>query len=247
MSSDARTRGRSTAAAGLRGNPQTFMARRKIPCRTTRYLTTVRFETSSVARQRSSSWGHVLEAQVAQVALDAPRGVAVVGQRRGLAGAVVLGPAQPFRGGIGDRRARAHSVRTLAPAHLGERLLQPRLGRPLREVARRRTPTRRPGGPDPPLDLPAVGEAILRVPLRAAHAVDAIHVPGHRTGPVARYQIDTRHGQSRRHRLGHIRDTRLGRAMASHKQVGAKAADLQGRSGEGVEPSKRRATTPCRF
>jgi hypothetical protein len=50
-----------------------------------------------------------------------------------------------------------------------------------------------------------------------------------------------------RPRSAHIRDTRPLKPAQQPDQTGAKSSDLQGRSGEGVEPSKRRVATPCRF
>ena len=60
-------RGRSTAVIGFDGSPHTFIARRKIPCMTTRYLWIVRLETVRVAFQRSMAPARdVLEPQLAE-------------------------------------------------------------------------------------------------------------------------------------------------------------------------------------
>ncbi len=52
-------RGRSTSATGLRGSPHTFIARRKMPWRITRYFATLRLDSDSDANafQRSSRSG----------------------------------------------------------------------------------------------------------------------------------------------------------------------------------------------
>ena len=60
-------RGRSTAVRGFNGSPHTFIARRKIPCMTTRYLWIVRLETVRVAFQLlDGACGDVLEPQLAE-------------------------------------------------------------------------------------------------------------------------------------------------------------------------------------
>ena len=92
---------------------------------------------------------------------------AVVAQRRRLAAALVGDVAQVLGGRVGERRSGSNHARQRSTTGLVGYVARPRLGSPLREVARRRPPPLSPGGPDLRLDLPPVGQPVLRVPDRA--------------------------------------------------------------------------------
>ncbi len=135
----------------------------------------------------------VLEPELAQGADDQARRRAVVGERRRLAVAVVLSPPQPLGRRIRDRGSRLHHPRQLAAASLDEQIVQPCLGRALREPPSSRAAAAGPRRPDPALDLAPIGQPVLGVPLWSAPAIDAEDVAGDRL---------------QRPRLsGHIRDT----------------------------------------
>ena len=200
-SSETRMRGRSTAVIGFDGSPHTFIARRKIPCMTTRYLWIVRLETVRVAFQCSMAPALTSSSRSSPKARrGSANRVAVVGQRGGLAGPLVLGPAQPLGRGVGEGRAGPHHPREQSTACRGQQIVQPRLGAPLREVAGGRPTARRPRRADELLALAPVREPVLGVPLRPAAPLDAEDVArkwGSRGPPLAGYR--TRFS-------GHIRD-----------------------------------------
>jgi hypothetical protein len=101
---------------------------------------------------------------------------AVVGQRRGLDGAVVLDVAQELGRGVCEGRAGLHEAGERASPRLVEHISQPGLGGAPGVVAGGRAPALGPGRADPLLDLPAVRQAVLRVPRRAPRSVAPVDV-----------------------------------------------------------------------
>ena len=105
---------------------------------------------------------------------------AVVAQGRGLAAAVVLGVAQVFGGGVGERRAVARAGEGPAAGtveHVGSHCSASAVG----VVARRRAARSR-SGADPASAPGARREPVLRVPDAATLALDSKDVAGRALG-----------------------------------------------------------------
>jgi len=103
---------------------------------------------------------------------------AVVAQRRGPALVLVAQPLQVLLAGLGEGHPRAHHARQRPRARLAEDVAQPLLGRPARQRALRRVAATELRGADALLDLPAVCQAVRRVPDRPAPALAQVDVAG---------------------------------------------------------------------
>jgi hypothetical protein len=103
--------------------------------------------------------------------VDADRGAVVV-ERGAFALAVVLLPAKPLARGLRECSAGAHHPGQSPGPGLGQQLVEDGLGGAAGEVAGGRASAPRPGGTEAPLDLAAVGQAELDVPLWPARPLD---------------------------------------------------------------------------
>jgi excisionase family DNA binding protein len=97
---------------------------------------------------------------------------AVGAQGRRLAAAIVLDVPKPLARGLGERRIELLGARLGALARVVEGRAQPLLGAALRVVADRGRPRPVHAGPDPPLELAAVGQPVLGIPHGPMTAVD---------------------------------------------------------------------------
>ncbi len=123
---------------------------------------------------------------------------AVVAERRRLALAVLGDEAQPLLSRLRKgRTARSHARQRPLPC-LTQDVLQPRLSGALGEVAGGRAASLRPGRPDLLLDLPTVGQPVLRVPDRTPRTVDP--------EDVSRWLYQRSHAWNSTTLSGHIRD-----------------------------------------
>ena len=203
----------------------------------TRYFATVRLETASVPFQRSIVSGvHFLQPQFAEVAQHALGRVSVVGDRRRLAGPIVLDVAQLLSRRVGDSGAGAHHPRELGSTHLGEHIIEPGFRQTLRHIAGRRATAARPRRTALLLDLAPVRLPVLRVPRRPRWRSTQKTCP-----------LGGRDGAATCRAVPDPRDIFSKPSRAGPKRERLKIPHLQPRRGEGIEPSKRRVPTPCRF
>jgi hypothetical protein len=103
--------------------------------------------------------------------VDADSGAVVV-EGGALPSAVCVLPAKPLPRGLGEGRAGTDHAGKGAGAGLGQQLVEDGLSATAREVASGGPAASGPRGPKPALDLAAVGQAELHVPLGSAGALD---------------------------------------------------------------------------
>jgi hypothetical protein len=89
----------------------------------------------------------------------------------------VLAVAHELGRRVSEARARLHHPDERASARLIERVAQPILSGPFREVAGRRTTALRPRRPQLLLHLPSVRQPVLRVPGQPTRPFDSKNVP----------------------------------------------------------------------
>ena len=228
---------------GLRGRPHTFIARRKIPCRTTRCFWIVRFEPVRVVFQRSIGAGVTSSSRISpKASYDQPRRRS--GSRRAWT-ACSRGRAPPT---AATRPTRPRRSRRSAPSPAaargepgGSRSSSHAWAAALRELAGGRAPADVHAGPIELLDL---------APVRAAGTWRTTAA----RGGARRGRRGRKWGRGDCNRTstlgtysGHRRPERPKSAPSPQTRDRQKPSDRAKRSGEGIEPSNRRATTACRF